>query len=102
MFCDCLPNCADHIFDGSDVFSPFNFLHDNEALFATFLDRKGSPGPLSQRRMALRHRSLDILRIVVTSPDNDKFLQPTRDEKLAVFDEPQVTRAEVRPFTRQS
>ena len=52
--------------------------------------------------MALRHRPLDILRIVVTPSDDDEVLQPTRDEELAVSDEPQVTRAEVGPLSRNS
>ena len=81
-----------------DLLVPLDLLHDDQLLAAVGFhrERRAAIGP--QPRMALLHRPLDVLRIVVHAVDDDQVLQPAGDEQFAVLQEPQVAGAEERPF----
>src|SRR5262245_3160636 len=63
---------------------------------AADLERRPAAGP--QPRVDRLHRLLDVLRVVVAAADDNDVLDPPGDEQLAVLDEAEVARAQIRPL----
>ena len=77
---------------------PLDLLNHDQLFPAVAVDRKGRAAIGPQSRMALLHRPLDVLRIVVHAVNDDQVLQPPGDEQFAVLQESQVAGAEEGPF----
>ena len=77
------PNCVDDLAD-VDLTDPLavHLLHNYElfGVARSRRDREGRPAPGQQRRMAVLHRGLDVVGVVVAAADDDEVLQPSRDE----------------------
>src|SRR5262249_24830393 len=57
-------------------------------------DRERRSSTASERRMAVRHGLLEILRIVIAPADDDQVLEAAGDEELAGVQEPEIAGAQ--------
>src|SRR5712692_3736354 len=75
-----------------------DLLHHDQLLAAALLaDGEGGAAVAAQRRMAVLHRVLDVLRIVVHAADDDDVLDAAGDVELAVLvEEAEVAGAQPR------
>src|SRR5947208_5183415 len=73
---DRLADLPDQLFGNNSVaFGPLDLLHDDELLaFVVVGHREGRAAMTAQCRVALLHRLLDILRVVVRAADNEDVL----------------------------
>src|SRR5204863_2440774 len=78
---------------------PFDFLNDNETFFMPGIDRKRSAiAGLAQRRMTLFRRTLDVLRIMILSANDNEILQAPRHVQVVAFHKAQIACAQKRAF----
>ena len=75
-----------------------DFLHDDNALLAILLHRKGRSAIRQEAGMAALHRSLDILRVDIHASEYDQVLNPSRDEQLPILKKSEIARSQERPL----
>src|SRR5215207_97789 len=93
---------------GGDHFAPvraryvpaFQLLDDYQLLPFVRPHRKRRTTPRTHSCVALFHRLLYVLRVMVASPNNDEVFKPARYEQLPVAHKPQVTGPQKGPLTR--
>src|ERR1700694_4147525 len=77
-----------------------DFGENQETLFLVELRGERRGAARSKARVALLHRPLDVLRVVVEPPNDDQVLATSRDEELSLPEEPEVSRPEERSLSR--
>jgi hypothetical protein len=77
----------------------FDLRHDDEALLTVPLDRECGAGPWQNGCVAAFDSLFNVLRVVVAPVDDDEVFETTGNKQFAVPDEPQVPRAQKRPFS---
>ena len=75
----------------------FHLAHDNQPARLSIFQRKRRCGAQSQSRMGLLDGQLDIMGIVVDTPQDDQVLDPARDEQLTIRLKSQVAGSQVTP-----
>ncbi len=74
-----------------------DLLDDHELFLLIVLDRERDATTGTERRVQRLDRALQILRVVVSTADDDQILVTAGDEQLAVAKEAEISRAEVTP-----
>src|ERR671917_244576 len=80
--------------------SSFQLLNDHQLLPFVGSHRKRRATTRTQSHVALFHRLLYVLRVVVASPNNDEVFKPARYKQLPVAHKPQVTGPQKGPLAR--
>jgi hypothetical protein len=76
------------------------FLHNHESLFPSNLNRKSCATPWRQEGRTLLYSQLDILWIMMASPNNDEVPKPPGNIEFTIMDETKVSRALKRATTK--
>ena len=101
--CSCSPYCSatvwrnlpEELLQGSALLVlALHLLGEDELLLPLLLDDEGGRAPGAQRGMALAHRPLEVMRVVVAAADDDDVLDAADDEHLVALLERQVAGAQ--------
>ena len=77
------------------VFSPGGLVDNDQAFLAVNIDREGCSAIRLQSRVALFHRPLDVLWVMVFAADDDEVTEAPSHIQMTVFHDAEVTGAEV-------